>query len=72
MKSNKNNRIIFPKLFNGKYLKQAKFSRKRLLIFALGFALVGSYALFRSFAATPTTANLWVDLNGGSCTRTTM
>ena len=49
-------------------LRNNKFSIAILAAFILIFAVFGAYKLFFSSAAT-TTANLWVDLNGGSCTR---
>src|SRR3712207_427369 len=46
-----------------------KFSRKPVIAaFALLFAGLGTYLVLSSLAAT-STANLWVDTNGGSCTR---
>ncbi|HET9721517.1 MAG TPA: dockerin type I domain-containing protein [Candidatus Saccharimonadales bacterium] len=52
------------------YLKYSRFSKVNLLIFILIFAGIGGYVLLHSFAATTqTTANLWVDTTGGSCTR---
>jgi hypothetical protein len=49
----------------GKY----SFSRIRLTIFVLAFAIIGAYALLSSFAATSDTANIWIDSSGGSCAR---
>ena len=65
----KQKRKILKRLFRAESLVHSKFSKTNLVIFGVLFSLVGSYALYTSFAATPTTANLWVDTNGGSCTR---
>ncbi len=46
-------------------------SKKNLIIFAIVFAVLGTSIVFRSFAATAPLANIWVDTNGGSCTRST-
>ena len=41
-----------------------------IIIFLMIFAVSGTYLIFNSRAATTdSTANLWVDTNGGSCTR---
>lgn len=44
-------------------------SKKHLIVFAAVFAVIGAIIILRSFADTPTTANLWVDPNGGTCSR---
>jgi hypothetical protein len=49
-------------------LTKTSFSKVQLATFILAFAAIGGYFLLHSFAAG-TTANLWVDTNGGSCTR---
>jgi hypothetical protein len=51
-----------------KSFSSSRFSRANLTIFGIVFAAIGGYIIYSSFAATPTTANLWVDTNGGSCT----
>lgn len=38
------------------------------MLFAVIFAGVGTYVIMSSFAATGTTANLWIDADGGTCT----
>ncbi|HEX5395376.1 MAG TPA: choice-of-anchor Q domain-containing protein [Candidatus Saccharimonadales bacterium] len=53
-----------------KWLKSPRsFSHSQLIVFALFFAAIGGFLIYKSFAATPTVANLWVDTNGGSCSR---
>lgn len=50
-------RLFIKSLYNkteNQTFQKAKFSKKRLIIFAAAFAVVGSYALFRSFAAGAT------------------
>jgi len=49
----------------------SRFNRVNLSVFGVLFAFVGGYLVISSFAATtpPTTANLWVDANGGNCVR---
>ncbi len=54
---------------NAPAIRSSAFSGRSLAIFAMIFVVIGGYLIFKSFAATPTSANLWVDLNGGSCTR---
>lgn len=49
-------------------LQAPRFSKANLAVFVLIFACIGGYVLLQSHAAG-TTANLWVDTNGGSCTR---
>jgi hypothetical protein len=49
--------------------KSSKFKKSNLLVFTVVFVLIGAYVIFRSFAATGETANLFVDANGGTCTR---
>lgn len=57
------------RLLKEKGLIKARFSKTHLLIFAGLFAAIGGYFLLRSFAAEPLLANVWVDTNGGTCTR---
>jgi hypothetical protein len=45
------------------------FSKRNALLFTFLFAGLGTYIIVKSFAATPATANFWIDGNGGSCTR---
>jgi hypothetical protein len=52
-----------------KSFSSSRFSRANLTIFGIVFAAIGGYIIYSSFAATPTTANLWIDANGGTCTR---
>lgn len=59
----------FQNLFENKTIITTRFNRRRFIIFGFLFAVIGSYAIYSSFAASPTTANLWIDTNGGSCTR---
>lgn len=41
-----------------------------ILLFVALFAVIGGYLIYSSKAATPNiTANLWVDINGGTCSR---
>jgi hypothetical protein len=56
-------------LHKSEALRRTRFSKASLVIFALIFAAIGGYLIYRSFAAASDTANLWVDTNGGSCTR---
>jgi hypothetical protein len=49
-------------------LKNSRFSRANFLLFILVFACIGGYILLQSKAAG-SNANLWVDTDGGSCTR---
>jgi hypothetical protein len=44
------------------------FSRTNLIVFVLTFAVIGGIILLITRAAG-TTANLWIDTNGGTCTR---
>ncbi len=46
-----------------------RFSKTQLSVFVMIFAGLGTYFIINSFAASPTTANFWIDPNGGSCTR---
>jgi hypothetical protein len=59
-----------PKKANRNKIAVSKFSfsKLQLVLFVLAFASVGGYILLSSQAAG-STANLWVDTNGGSCTR---
>lgn len=64
--------LVVPDLFKsfaGKSLKKPTFSRLKLIVFSTIFSLAGGYAIYTSFAATPTMAHLWIDSSGGSCTR---
>lgn len=47
--------------------KKRPFSKRVLGLFTVIFAVLGAYLIFRSFAAEPALANLWVDNDGGSC-----
>jgi hypothetical protein len=49
-------------------LKHTRFTKANLAIFIIIFACIGGYVILHSFAAG-TTANLWVDTNGGTCAR---
>lgn len=53
-----------PEKFN-----QKRITKKQLVVVALAMGILGAVLIFRSFAATPTNANLWVDPDGGSCSR---
>jgi chitodextrinase len=54
----------------GGVLRAPRRSKKALMgVFALLFAVVGTYLIINSFAAQPTVANFWIDTSGGSCTR---
>lgn len=57
------------KIFRSKTIDSSHFSKTSLTIFSIIFAAIGGYLIYSSFAATPTTANLWIDQNGGSCQR---
>jgi hypothetical protein len=59
------------KLLKSEGFSHGRFSRANLTIFGIVFAAIGGYIIYSSFAATPTptTANLWMDTNGGTCTR---
>ncbi len=47
-------------------LKKISFSRRGALVFGLIFVAVGGYLIFKSFAATPTAANIWVNVAAGA------
>jgi hypothetical protein len=51
-----------------KILSTIRFSKIYLTLFVVAFAAIGGYLVFSSFAAG-STANLWIDSNGGSCSR---
>ena len=51
MKSKKKHAASAPKLTSRNLLKKNKFSLTMLVVFALAFASVGSYQVWRSFAA---------------------
>jgi hypothetical protein len=57
------------KLYEPEALKASRFSRANLTVFAVIFASIGGYLIYSSFAAGSGSANLWVDVNGGSCAR---
>jgi hypothetical protein len=65
----KNHISKLTKLHKSEAFKQSRFSRANLVVFGIIFASIGGYLIYSSFAATPTTANLWIDTNGGTCTR---
>ena len=69
MKRTRKSNMIKPFLKRGS-LTFTKFSKPNMAVFGILFAIIGSYAIYSSFAAGPTaTANLWVDTDGGTCTR---
>ena len=51
-------------------LRSFRFSTFILIAFAIGFAVAGGYKLLNSHAVGGT-ANIWIDTDGGSCTRQT-
>jgi beta-glucanase (GH16 family) len=59
----------------GTFKKRYNLSSKQLLIFALVFAVMGSYLIFRSFAATATLTKVWdsnADWSAGILSNTTV
>jgi hypothetical protein len=64
----KNHLPKLTKLHKSEAFKKSRFSKANLAVFAIIFASIGGYLIYSSFAAG-TTANLWVDSNGGSCVR---
>jgi hypothetical protein len=55
-------------LKHSKFLSHTRFNKVHFAVFAVIFAAIGGFLLLHSFAAG-TGANLWVDTNGGTCTR---
>ncbi len=52
-----------------KKLNRSSFSKQHLLLFILVFSAIGGFLIYKSMALSTSTANIWIDTNGGSCTR---
>lgn len=57
---------MMPKIFMSSTFKRSRFSKANLAIFAVFFAVIGGYIIFRSFAAGPnnTAANIFISASG--------